>query len=278
MARAFWALFAFDQQSGIEMLINSDRSEDNLHVLRMFSSATKSASYPVVNGSLNAPVPRTGALPVNHAPLSQHAPSSDDAPRTNAVATPVEAVPDEGDASAPAEPVSMAQLVDAHFDFVWRLLRRLGLPVPDADDAAQQVFLLACTKQDQIRRGSERSFLYGCALNWAARYRSSVKKRGYHVELEDNERELPAPNASDPETLLSAHQSRVILDDVLAQLPLELRTTLVLYELEQMTSQEIADLAGIPRGTVASRLRKAREEFERLAKRHIVHGLREMSP
>ena len=243
----------------------------------MFSSTTKTASYPLVNGSLSATAPKSGPSLVNPAPLSHHAPAPD-AQDVNPAGQWSGSPLDDAVTSPATEPVSMAQLVDAHFDFVWRLLRRLGLPVPDADDAAQQVFLLACTKQDQIRRGSERSFLYGCALNWAARYRSSVKKRGCHVELEDNERELPAAQASDPETLLSAHQSRAILDDVLAQLPLELRTTLVLYELEQMTSQEIAELAGIPRGTVASRLRKAREEFERIAKRHLVHGVREMAP
>jgi RNA polymerase sigma-70 factor, ECF subfamily len=214
-------------------------------VLRMFSSTTKQRqkSYPLVNGAL--PDPEQSA-----------------------------------EAEAPAtEALSMTQLVDEHFDFVWRLLRRLGLPAPDADDAAQQVFLLACTKQDQIRRGSERSFLYGCALNWAARYRSSVKKQVSHVDFGDSEQELVEPNATDPEALLSAHQSRAILDDILAQLPLELRTTLVLYEVEQMTSQEIADLAGIPRGTVASRLRKAREEFERIARRYVVaHQTTEAAP
>lgn len=227
-------------------MITTGGSKDNLHVLRMFSSTSKPEpeSYPLVNGVL---------------------------PEAASLTAPAAVQPQ-------SEPLSMTQLVDEHFDFVWRLLRRLGLPAPDADDAAQQVFLLACTKQDHIRRGSERSFLYGCALNWAARYRSSVKKRVSHVEFGDSEHELTEPEASDPETLLSAHQSRVILDDILEQLPLELRTTLVLYELEQMTSQEIADLAGIPRGTVASRLRKAREEFERIAKRYVAHSALEGAP
>lgn len=234
-----------------EKMIIAGGSKDNLHVLRMFSSTTKPKpeSYPLVNGALATPAPLAPPAPLV-------APSAAPAP----------------------EPLSMTQLVDDHFDFVWRLLRRLGLPAPDADDAAQQVFLLACTKQDQIRRGSERSFLYGCALNWSARYRSSVKKRVSHVEFGDTEHELVELDASDPEALLSAHQSRAILDELLEQLPLELRTTLVLYELEQMTSQEIADFAGIPRGTVASRLRKAREEFERLAKRYVAHNLAESTP
>jgi RNA polymerase sigma-70 factor (ECF subfamily) len=225
-------------------MIKIGASKDNILVLRMFSSTTKPrpASYPLVNGSLTS---------------------------TDPLATSAEPV---------LEPISMAQLVDDHFDFVWRMLRRMGLPAPDADDAAQQVFLLACTKQDQIRRGSERSFLYGCALNWSARYRSNLKKRVSHIDLGDSEQELAAPGMTDPEALLSAHQSRAILDQILEQLPLELRTTLVLYELEQMTSQEIADLAGIPRGTVASRLRKAREEFERIAKRYVAHSVPEGAP
>ncbi len=212
----------------------------------MFSSPPRpeSTSFPLINGSLAA--------------ASSNPPATDTAPEPSASA--------------------LTRLVDEHFDFVWRLLRRLGLPVPDADDAAQQVFLLACTKQEQIRPGSERSFLYGCALNWAARYRASCKKRSAHIELGDTEHELQAPCTSDPETLLSGHQSRALLDEILAQLPLELRTTLVLYELEQMTSQEIADLAGIPRGTVASRLRKARDEFERIAKRYLGHAVAEGTP
>lgn len=211
----------------------------------MFNSTAKSKpeSYPLINGQLAA---------------------SDHLSTTSG-------------ASEPTEPLSMVQLVDDHFDFVWRLLRRLGLPASDADDAAQQVFLLACTKQNQIRRGSERSFLYGCALNWAARYRSGAKKRVSHVEFADHEHDLPTTD-DNPEALLSAHQSRALLDEILDQLPLELRTTLVLYELEQMTSQEIADLAGIPRGTVASRLRKAREEFERIAKRYTAHNTLEGAP
>jgi len=54
---------------------------------------------------------------------------------------------------------------------------------------------------------------------------------------------------------------------VLAQMPLELRTVFVLFELEEMTTPEIAELVGVPVGTAASRLRRAREEFQRLVAR-----------
>src|SRR5688572_2532517 len=55
-------------------------------------------------------------------------------------------------AGAPAatRPVELEQLIHAHFRFIWRLLRRLGLPESDADDAAQQVFLIAHGKLQRI--------------------------------------------------------------------------------------------------------------------------------
>lgn len=57
-------------------------------------------------------------------------------------------------------------------------------------------------------------------------------------------------------------QARAMLDEVLDTLPLDLRTVLVLHELEEMECSEIAELLDIPTGTVASRLRRAREKFE----------------
>src|SRR3954451_17353117 len=67
-------------------------------------------------------------------------------------------------------------LLRCHFDGVWRLLRRLGLPQADADDAAQQVFIIACRRIESILPGSERAFLFGCALKLAARWRQSQQK------------------------------------------------------------------------------------------------------
>jgi hypothetical protein len=59
---------------------------------------------------------------------------------------------------------ALRALVDAHFDFIWRLFRRMGLSHADADDAAQHVFITATEKFDVIALGSERTFLYGVAL------------------------------------------------------------------------------------------------------------------
>jgi len=165
--------------------------------------------------------------------------------------------PEPGEEGEPADPVQA--LVGCHFDGVWRLLRRLGLPQADADDAAQQVFIIACTRFATIQRGSERAFLYGCALKHAAKWRAAQKKPVQPTatgELDGIDDDVPSV-----EELIDQSRARVLLDLVLESMPSELRTVFVLFELEELSSNEIAALLGIPRGTATSRLRRAREDF-----------------
>jgi RNA polymerase sigma-70 factor (ECF subfamily) len=155
-------------------------------------------------------------------------------------------------------------LVHEHFQFVWRLLRRLGLPESDADDAAQQVFLVACGRADDIRPGSERPFLYGCALRSVAKWRQARAARRAEAPSPD-EPESDLPNA---EELLEQRRARALLDALLEPKDDDLRVVFVLFEFEELSTQQIADLLSIPRGTVASRLRRAREDFERRVSRY----------
>ena len=55
--------------------------------------------------------------------------------------------------SAAASERRLTSLMQQHFDFVWRNLRRLGLTVADADDAAQEVFMIASRKLELIAEG-----------------------------------------------------------------------------------------------------------------------------
>jgi RNA polymerase sigma-70 factor (ECF subfamily) len=59
---------------------------------------------------------------------------------------------------------------------------------------------------------------------------------------------------------------------------MELRAVIILFELEQMTKVEVSELLGIPVGTAVSRLRRAREEFKTLAKRHLREGFTKARP
>jgi RNA polymerase sigma-70 factor (ECF subfamily) len=152
------------------------------------------------------------------------------------------------------------ELVTAHFDFVWRSLRRLGVPAATVDDAAQQVFLIASRKMLDVPYAAQRSFLFGVALRVAAEERRARKRRpedatgDSHLSIED-----PAPG---PEELLDRGRARSIIDNILEAMPLEMRTVFILFEVEELRMSEISALLELPPGTVASRLRRARELFQ----------------
>lgn len=152
----------------------------------------------------------------------------------------------------------LAAIVNDHFDFIWRLLRRIGLDPNDADDAAQQVFMTATQKLDRIRLGSERTFLYGTALRVAANARRSSRRRSGDLPLSDSH---PHEGAG-PADHLELGRARALLDVLLARLPGELARVLILAEIEELEVKEIAELEQIPVGTAASRLRRARARFQ----------------
>jgi len=166
---------------------------------------------------------------------------------------------DPQEASFDPSPERVAGLVRKHYAFVWRLLRRLGLREGDADDAAQQVFMTASGRLRLVDPGRERSFLYGVALNVGARARRSLVRRREEPLEGISEREAGEPNA---EQALEQRQARQLLDRMLDQMPEDLRAVFVLFELEELSTPEIAELCEIPVGTAASRLRRAREDFE----------------
>lgn len=176
--------------------------------------------------------------------------------------------PEEAWSSSLVAERRLEQLVDEQYEFVWRSVRRLGVRDGDADDAAQQVFLVAARKLELIREGCERSFLYQTALRIASDYRRANKRR-FESSLSD----LPQMADNDGETpstdeLLDLRRARVLLDATLDALPIELRAVFVLHELEQTTMADIALTLNLPSGTVASRLRRARVQFVELLERN----------
>lgn len=171
---------------------------------------------------------------------------------------------DAAAAEGSAPDARLRRMLDEHFDFIWRSLRRFGLGDDRADDATQQVFMVASRKLASIQPGSERSFLFGTAMRVAsdirrsAPFRREIAHADVGVDLEGGPR---------PDELVDQRRARVLLDRVLEEMDLELRSVFVLFEIEEMTTAEIASLLDIPHGTVASRLRRAREVFEARVKR-----------
>jgi RNA polymerase sigma-70 factor (ECF subfamily) len=162
-------------------------------------------------------------------------------------------------------------LLSAHFAFIWRVFRRLGLGPADADDATQQVFMIAATKLDQIEPRRERAFLYGIAVRVRSHARRAERRR--REVLVGDIVEAPAAPGPAPDVEVELAEARRLLDELLAKLPDKLRRVLVLAEIEGLEVAAIAECEGIPAGTAASRLRRGRARFRvLLAKRNAGGG------
>lgn len=148
-----------------------------------------------------------------------------------------------------------------HFRFVWRSLHRLGVPERDLSDAVQDVFLVVHRKLAEFEgRSKVETWLYGICLRVASDRRRRVSAQ---TEVLEAEPEDVAPGSSRVGRDLE-HRERVrLLATILDSLPLPQRAVFVLFELEQLSADRIAELLDVPVGTVNSRLRLARQAFRR---------------
>lgn len=164
--------------------------------------------------------------------------------------------------SAPYQPPGIAAVYEAHFQYVYRCLRSLGVRSDLLDDALQDVFLVV---QDKLAyfdgRSQLRTWLYAIVLRVARRYRA----RAAREHQQDCETELSSECASERSL---EQQERVQLAQLaLASLDDDKREVFVLSQVEQMSAPEIAEVIGIPVNTVYSRLRAARLAFDGFATR-----------
>jgi RNA polymerase sigma-70 factor (ECF subfamily) len=158
----------------------------------------------------------------------------------------------------PAAAARLRGLVDEHFAFVWRCLRRAGTPEADIDDVLQRVFLTAARKLSDIHAGAERGFLFAVARREAGHLRRSHRRRG---EVSQEAILDKSTGALRPDELAGRQQALGFVSSVLEQMEEDLRTVFLLCDVEEMSSLEVAEALGIPAGTVKSRLRRAREDF-----------------
>lgn len=174
------------------------------------------------------------------------------------------------DASAPhvrAIAMDFTRVYDEHFAFVWRSLRRLGVPDRLLDDAAQDVFIVVHRRLAEFEgRSSIKSWLFGIARRVAHDHRRRVGRKERTEELRETTADprgaTPAHDAERAEAVRALHEILASLDD-------DKREVFVLAELEQMTVPEIAEAIGVNLNTVYSRLRAARLAFDAaVARRH----------
>jgi RNA polymerase sigma-70 factor (ECF subfamily) len=156
------------------------------------------------------------------------------------------------------------ELVNEYMDFVWRSLRRLGVAEADCDDGCQRVWVVLAQKLESIEPTKVRSYVFSVVVRVASEMRRNYR-RHQHVEFDEL---CVEPGRPDAEGLVEQQRVRQLLDQILAGLSWDLRTVFVMYEIEGMSSPEIAEVLGISRGTVASRLRLGREAFQRSLQRY----------
>jgi len=159
----------------------------------------------------------------------------------------------------------LRQCVEAHFSDVHRFLRSLGIPSDTVDDAAQDVFLVAARRIDDVRAGAEKAYLFSTAVRVAHVVRRRYVREEPTDAIEEAAGECSAISAED---LVDQKRAEELLARLLGGLSEELRTAFVLFELEGMTLSEIAKIVDVPRATAASRVRRSREEFQRRLERH----------
>jgi len=153
----------------------------------------------------------------------------------------------------------LERIFNSHHATVWRALCRRGLPPDAAEDATQETFLLAAERLDDIPPESERAFLIGTALRVA--HTLGRKTVRWQLDEDMDQRLAVSRDTGD------RRADRQLCDLVLAKVDPDLVEVFVLYEIEGLTSPEIAQLLEIPLGSVASRMRRAREQFRAAAAR-----------
>jgi RNA polymerase sigma-70 factor, ECF subfamily len=147
---------------------------------------------------------------------------------------------------------SIAQLVELHYQSLFRYAYRLTGMAGDAEDLTQETFCKAQAKWGQLRDGTQaRAWLYSILRNAYLQRRRNLK-HVVEVSLDDMSELAEVPEDS-PWTLEPG-----LLQDALNRLPEEFRTPIILYYFEEFAYKEIADQIGVPLGTVMSRLARAK--------------------
>lgn len=152
----------------------------------------------------------------------------------------------------------MRQVFDEHARYVWRVLRHLGVPDAELDDLCQEVFLVVHRQLPSFEGRSKLStWLYGICVRTASDYRQRARVR-YERASADAGASLVAASGLEPEAHVGAKHELLRL---LATLDDDKRTVLVLYEIEGLGMNEVAEIVGCPVQTAYSRLHAARAQL-----------------
>lgn len=150
-------------------------------------------------------------------------------------------------------------LSSAYADRLFMLLLRLLGDRSEAEDVAQEVMLRAWRGIARFQgQSSYFTWLYRIAVNEANRALEKKARRPAGVSIGAQELQLPASPAYDPSRQAENSELRRVLGQALAELPPALRTAIVLRDVEGLSTQEAAEIAGVSQAAFKSRLHQAR--------------------
>jgi RNA polymerase sigma factor (sigma-70 family) len=162
-----------------------------------------------------------------------------------------------------------------HLDDAYNLARWLTKNPDDAEDIVQETFLRAFKFFATFKGGNARNWLLTITRNTFYRWVKLNRPRelrgpstfvahdGRDGELESEPRDLWGREPETPETALLRKDQVALVARLMEALPIEARETLVLREIEELSYKEIAEVTGVPIGTVMSRLARARQTLLR---------------
>ncbi len=156
------------------------------------------------------------------------------------------------------------RLLDTWLPVVVRWCAHLGGPGVDAEDAAHDVFIVALRRLDRLYdEAHTAAWLFGITRRVLAQHRRRAWVRRWVPGLSID----PADKARGPAALVSVSETAARVQAVLDQLPAAERDVLVLCLVEERSDREVAEMLGVPHGTVKSRMRRARARFLEIAQR-----------
>jgi RNA polymerase sigma-70 factor (ECF subfamily) len=178
-----------------------------------------------------------------------------------------------GGAGGGNDEAAFRTLLDRHANYLYGIARALtGNNAADADDLVQDVFVAMLTSHFR-GESSVRTWLVKILVRRSAMMRRSRSRKILPLRMatgggdvsssEDRSGPVAKPSSTGP----AAVDARLDLAAMLEKLSPDHRRVIVLRELEGLSYEEMADVLGVPRGTVESRLHRAREELRNRLKR-----------
>jgi RNA polymerase sigma factor (sigma-70 family) len=156
------------------------------------------------------------------------------------------------------KPALFEQTFMPHLNAAYNLARWLTRNEHDAEDLVQESYLRAFRAFETFQGQDARAWLLAVVRNTCFTW---LKKKGAQPFVEFDEQMHTTGGSPDAESILLNQAALASLQDCLEALPLEFREAIVLRELEELSYKEISGIAGVPVGTVMSRLARARKRL-----------------